>query len=185
MTTPIFAPGGKAGMAPVGAENSFAPLDWILQHPATRRWWGHAERVNVGAGEVIDPAIDLSDGFEGIILRMVLTGKALGSQGANAGTAWRIYLDRVVSTQSLWTFGGSQDTSGRFDYLYEGDGLGTSWGDLNLWIQENAIVEVGMNNNGGTSDAMGWHMWGAYWPTTLREQYETYLKARQRAMRQP
>lgn len=185
MTQPVFAPGARGGLAPTGGELNYAPLDWLLQHPGTRRWWAKSERENVGAGEIIDTAIDLSDGFEGIILRMVLLGKAFGSQGANAGTAWRVYIDRVNITQSLWQFGGSQDTSGRFDYLYEGDGLGNSWGDINQWIQENALVEVGMNNNGGTSDAMGWQMWGAYWSTTVREQYDTFLKARARAMRRP
>lgn len=175
--TPVFAEGGMTGLAPAAGEHSYAPLDWLLQHPSTRRWWSKAERENVGAGEVIDLGIDLSDGFEGIILYMVLTGKAFGSQGANAGTAWRIYVNRVPVVQSLWTFGGSQDTSGRFDYLMAGDGLGTSWGQINLWLEENGVVEIGMNNNGGTSDAMGWHLWGAYWPTTLRDQYETYRRA--------
>lgn len=180
MTAPVFAPGGRTGFAPRAAEHSYAPLDWLLQHPSTRRWWSKSERENVALAEIIDTAIDLSDGFEGIVLRMVLLGKAFGSQGANSGTAWRIFVNRVPVVQSLWQFGASQDTSGRFDYLYEGDGLGNSWGDIRLWIEENAIVEVGMNNNGGTSDAMGWHMWGAYWPTTLRDEYETYRRAVQR-----
>ena len=41
------------------------------------------------------------------------------------------------------------------------------------WIE----LYFDMNNNGGTSDPMGWTIWGAYWPTTLRSEYDVYRKA--------
>lgn len=177
--TGIFVPGGVTGLAPRAAEHTYAPLDWLLQHPATRRWWSKAARLNVPAAEIIDDALDLEGGFEGILLNMLLTGKA-GIQGANAGTGWRIYINRVPYLQTIWQFGVSVENAGRFDVLEEVDGMGNSWGKLNIYLEENALLEIGINNNGGTADAMGWACWGAYWPTTLRSEYDVYRRAAMR-----
>lgn len=148
------------------------PLEYFKSHPGTRPWWSKSERASVAAGEIVDTAIQMQDGFEGIIHTMTLTGKA-GQQGANAGTGWRIFMDRAIPWQTLWGFAGSQDVTGRFDFLTEGDGMGNSWGILDIWIPEGSLIEVGMNNNGGTSDPMGWTMMGWFWSTTLREQYHS------------
>jgi hypothetical protein len=177
--THAFVAGGVTGLAPEAGEHLFAPRDWLLQHPATRRWMAKMERQSLGAAEVIDTAIDLDGGFEGIVLSMTITGKA-GLQGNNSGIGWRIYVNRSPWLQTNWpATTGTSD--GRFDMLVEADGLGDSWdANFNLWLPDNALLEVGMNNNGGTSDPMGWIMWGAYWPTTLRGEYDTYRRAMQR-----
>jgi hypothetical protein len=184
--TGIFAPGGVTGLAPRAAEHSYAPLDWLLQHPMTRRWWTKAERHSLAAIEAFDTAIDLEGGFEGILLNMLITGKA-GIQGPNQGTAWRLLINRVPYLQTLWqvsagTAPGTIERSGRFDLLEETDGMGASWGKLNIYLEENALLEIGMNNNGGTLDPMGWVCWGAYWPTTLRAEYDVYRRAASRRL---
>lgn len=63
------------------------------------------------------------------------------------------------------------DNAGRFDYIVESDGQGRSWGEMNLWIPNGTAVTIGMNNNGGTIDPMGWAAWGMYWPITLHEEW--------------
>lgn len=170
----IVQPGmfGEGPSLPLTNEDAIdiIPLEYFKSHPSTRPWWSKNERANVTVGEIVETAIQMQDGFEGIIHTMTLTGKA-GQQGANTGTGWRIFIDRAVPWQTSWLFGGSLDASGRFDYLAEGDGMGNSWGTIDLWVPEAGLVEVGMNNNGGTSDPMGWTMVGWYWPTILREQY--------------
>lgn len=163
----LVAPGAQTGLAKQIVKPS-VPLDWLLQQPTTRPWWAKAERANVGAAEIVDFALNLQPGYEGIVRRMVLLGKA-GTQGANAGIGWAIYFNDVRQMDTVWQFGASVDTSGRFDYLDEGDGLGNSWGQIDLWIPEQSRVTVGMNNNGGTADAMGWIVRGYYWPVILRE----------------
>lgn len=172
MTVPsgLFAPGGRTGIAR-SASQGVIPIDWLEAHPACRRFMGHAERLNVGAAEVVDVCIDLDEGFEALLQRMVLTGKAPGGQGANAGTAWRLFFDRVPVYETIWQFGASVESTGRFDYLHEGDGLGNSWGKINVWVPQGTLVSVGINNNGGTADAMGWYIWGLYWPISLREEW--------------
>lgn len=174
MTVPsgLFAPGGRTGLA---REKTFGviPIAWLEAHPATSRWMAKSERGNVGAAEVVDPAIDLRDGFEGIVQQMVILGKA-NQQGFNAGIGWRLFFDAVPVFQTNWTFGvggASNEQAGRFDYLHAGDGFGRSWGQVNVWIPAGAAVTVGMNNNGGTSDPMGWLTWGMYWPISLREEW--------------
>lgn len=171
MTVPpgLFAPGGQTGLAKEKI-TGVIPIDWLEAHVATRRWMGKSARDNVAAAEIRDIAVDLDDGFEGIVQRMVLLNKA-NTQGANAGIGWRLYFDRVPVFQTHWQFGAVLDQSGRFDYLHEDDGFGTSWGQINTWIPAGALVEVGMNNNGGTSDTMGWLCWGMYWPISLREEW--------------
>lgn len=173
MTVPsgLFAPGGRTGLAKEKVIGVI-PIDWLEAHTATRRWMAKSARDNLGAAEVVDLAIDLDDGFEGIIQRAVITGKAL-SQGANAGIGWRLFFDRVPVIETRWQFGASLDQGGRFDYIHEGDGVGQSWGLWNYWIPQGARVEMGMNNNGGTADTMGWLLWGMYWPISLREEWAT------------
>lgn len=174
--TSAFVPGGRTGLAPVAAEHTYAPLDWLLQHPSTRKWTSKSERNNVGAAEIIDTMIDLEGGFEGIILNLAITGKAL-IQGPNTGIRWRLYVNRIPYFQTRWQAGAILDETGTFDYLYEGDGAGNSWGRVELWLPDNAFVELGYGNNGGTADPMGWVAWGAYWPTTLRSEYDVYRLA--------
>lgn len=173
MTVPrgLFTPGGETGLAQ-GTPRPFAPLEWLLQYPATRRWWAKSERGNVSAGGVIDPAIQLADGFEGVILTMTLLGHS-EVQGANAGIGWQLLIDKVPYWQTFWTFGGSIDQQGRVDVLTCTDGMGNSWDDhINIWLQIGALVEVNMNNNGGSVDPMGWSMTGAYWPITARDEWQ-------------
>ncbi len=178
--TSVFAPGGQTGFAPEAGEHLFAPRDWLLQHPSSRTFMGKSERNNVGAAEIVDLCIDLDGGFEGIILSLAITGKA-GVQGANGGIGWRIYINRIPWVQTQWQFGAVVENAGRFDYLAAGDGMGNSWNDnFNLWLPDNALLEIGYNNNGGTADPMGWVAWGAYWPTTLRGEYDTYRRAAMR-----
>lgn len=175
--TNVFVAGGVTGLAPEAGEHLFAPREWLLQHPSTKRWMAKSERNNVGAAEIVDPAIDLDGGFEGLVIAMTLTGKS-GQQGPNSGIGWRIYVNRIPWLQTSWQFGAGNISDGRFDTLPEMDGLGNSWdSNFNLWLPDNALLEVGINNNGGTSDPMGWVMWGAFWPTTLRGEYDTYRRA--------
>ncbi len=171
MTVPsgIFAPGGRTGLAKEKVIGVI-PIQWLEAHTATRPWMAKSERNNVGAAEIIDLCIDLDDGFEGIVQHMVLLHKA-GLQGPNAGIAWRLFFDRVPVFETRWQFGASLDQGGRFDYLHAGDGIGNSWGTVNRWIPQGARVEMGINNNGGTSDPMGWLTWGMYWPISLREEW--------------
>lgn len=181
--TGIFVPGGATGLAPRAAEHTYAPLDWLLQHPTTRRWWAKSERSGVVAVELVDPAIDLEGGFEGIIQHMFLSGKAGSVQGQNAGTSWRIFINRIPYVQTRWQIGvGTVMEDGRFDTLHASDGLGASWGNLDIYLEENALLEIGMTNNAGTADPMGWSMWGAYWPTTLRAEYDVYRRAASRRL---
>lgn len=178
--TAVFTEGGRGGFAPEAGEHLFAPRDWLLQHPSTKSWMAKSERSNVGAAEIVDLAIDLEGGFEGIVLTLTITGKA-GVQGPNSGIGWRVYVNRIPWFQTQWQFGAGLDQSGRFDLLAAMDGVGNSWNDnFNLWLPDNALLEIGYNNNGGTSDPMGWVAWGAYWPTTLRGEYDTYRRAAQR-----
>lgn len=171
MTVPpgLFAPGGRTGLAQEKVIGVM-PIDWLEAHVATRRWMAKAERGNVGAAEIIDLAIDLDDGFEGVVQRMTITGKAL-VQGPNSGIGWRLFFDKVPVFETRWQFGAGLDQGGRFDYVHEGDGVGQSWGKINTWIPPGARVEMGINNNGGTSDPMGWLLWGMYWPLSLREEW--------------
>lgn len=171
MTVPpgLFEPGGRTGLAQQRT-NGTIPIDWLEAHPAVRRWMGRSVRNNVGAAEIIDLAIELDDGFEGIIQQMVLTDKAL-SNGVNTGTAWRLYYDGVPAYETRWQANAVLDQGGRFDYLFAGDGVGNSWGRINHWIPPGARVEVGINNNGGTSDPMGWYCWGMYWPLSVRDEW--------------
>lgn len=174
--TSSFVPGGRTGFAPVAAEHTYAPLDWLLQHPSTRKWNARQDRVNVGAAEIIETMIDLDGGFEGIVLNLTLLHKA-GIQGPNTGIGWRLYVNRIPYFQTRMMAGALLDESGRFDYLYEGNDIGDSFGRVEVWLPDNALVEMGINNNGGTSDPMGWVAWGAYWPTTLRAEYDVYRRA--------
>lgn len=174
--TSSFIPGGATGFAPVAAEHTYAPLDWLLQHPSTRKWMSKVERNNVAAAEIIDLMIDLEGGFEGIILNLSLLHKA-GLNGINSGTGWRLYMNRIPYYQTRWQFGASLEENGRFDWLYEGNDIGHSFGRVETWLPDGALVEMGINNNGGTADVMGWVAWGAYWPTTLRSEYDVYRRA--------
>lgn len=181
--TGVFAPGGATGFAPVAAEHSYAPLDWLLQHPSTRKWYTKSVRDNVAAAEIVDLVIDLEGGFEGIIINLMLLGKA-AVQGANQGTNWRLYINRIPYFQTSQRANAVISNDGRFDYLYEGDGMGNSWGRMETWLADGALVEMGINNNGGTVDPMGWVAWGAYWPTTLRSEYDVYRRAAARRLAQ-
>ena len=177
MTVPpgMFAPGGRTGYAKQ-QERPNVPIEWIKAHPSTRRWWAKTERDTLGAIEVVDTALVLDNGFEGYIYWMTLTGHA-GIQGRNLGIGWRIFVDEANILQTLWNVGAgiapplATDTAGRFDYLMAGDGAGTSWGQLDIWVQDGATIRVGMNNNGGSTDALGWVMYGYYWPVIIRDEW--------------
>jgi hypothetical protein len=177
--TGLFIPGGVTGLAPRAAEHTYAPLDWLLQHPMARRWWAKRSRSNVGAAEVIDDCVNLEGGFEGVMLSMVLLDKA-AVQGANTGIGWRIYINRVPYLQTIWGAESTVINDGSFDVLDAIDGMGNSWGQVNIYLEENSQVEIGIRNNGGTSDPMGWVCRGAYWPTTLRSEYDAYRRAAMR-----
>lgn len=176
MTTPpgLFAPGGRTGI-PKERVFGLIPIQWLEAHPATRRWQAKVTRSTVPAAEVVDQAINLQDGFEGLIRFMSLLGKA-DTQGANQGIGWRIFFDKVPAVETTWGIANgvaplTLDQSGRFDYIVASDGQGRSWGELNYWVPNGSQVAVGMNNNGGTVDPMGWTMWGIYWPITLHEEW--------------
>lgn len=171
MTIPggVFAPGGRTGMAPPGGESPLVPLEWLTAHPLTKRWTGSSERSGVGINLVTDTAVQLDDGYEGILFDLAITGKARGNGGSGTGVAWIIFVDGASVVQGQWQGGAVLDNSGAFDYLMAGDGMGASWGTLRAWLPVHALVQIGMRNNGGTADAMGWVAWGWYWPVTLRQ----------------
>jgi len=176
MTVPsgMFAPGGRTGLAKEKT-SGVIPIQWLEAHPATARFNAKAMRTSVGAVEVIDLIINLRDGFEGIVQHLSILGMA-DIQGANTGIGWRLFFDKVPVFQTFFSVAigigaPTTDQSGRFDYLHSGDGMGRSWGTVNAWIPQGAIVQMGMNNNGGTSDPIGWAAWGMYWPISLREEW--------------
>ncbi len=170
----VFGPGGKKGLTQE-QELDIVPLGYFVSHPLARKWWAKAMRSGLGAAVATDTAIQLQNGFEGIIQFMALLGHA-NVQGSNQGIGWRILLDGSTPLNGFWGVAAglappTLDQSGRFDYLQAGDGAGSSWGEINLWLPENTLVEVQMNNNGGAADSMGWTMWGMYWPITVRDFY--------------
>lgn len=98
MTVPsgMFAPGGRTGIAKEKV-TGVIPIQWLEAHPATRRWMGRAERVQVPAAEVQDPAVLLKDGFEGIIRYLAITGKQTFKDQTKAS------LGASSSTRCQWS----------------------------------------------------------------------------------
>ena len=122
---------------------------------------------------VTDVLIDLNDGFEGLIEHYVLFGPA-NTQGPNGGIQWNILIDGVPPVQVLFTMATgaalpSTQTAG-WDYLYEGDGLGASWGQLDLPIPEGAVVQSNMICPLGNT-WIGAQAWGLFWPVTIRDEW--------------
>lgn len=168
---PIFAPGGRTGLAPAGGGIPMVPIEWLKTHPLTRRFMGSSERSGVGAVPVTDTIIQLDDGFAGYIEDLAITGKARGNGGSGTGISWQLLVDGASVVQGQWQGGAVLDTSGRFDYLMAGDGMGQSWGRIGLWLADHALAQAVMINNGGTADAMGWVAWGFYWPVAIVDQW--------------
>lgn len=176
MTVPsgLFTPGGRTGLAKEKAAGVI-PIDWLEANVATRRWWAKAERDNVGAAQIIDLAIDLQEGYEGIVQQMVLLGKA-GVMGAVGGPTWGLLFNRVPAIEAHWHAAlppPNAGVLGVIDFLHESDGIGNSWGRINIWVPQGTRVEVAIRNTIGTSDNMGWVLWGMYWPLSLREEWMT------------
>lgn len=176
MTVPsgMFAPGGRTGVA---REKTIGliPIQWLEAHPAVRRWHSNATRNTVTATEAVDNLLILADGYEGLIRYLAITGKA-DQQGANEGIGWRLFFDGVPYIESLWQVGTNVgvpivNQQGFFQYLWASDGQGRSWIEPNFWVPNGNTVTMGMINNGGTVDPMGWAAWGMYWPVSLHEEW--------------
>jgi hypothetical protein len=147
------------------------PLDWLRAHPLTKRWWGRAMDVGVGAAFITRTMINLRAGFEGYIRHLLIVGG--WNTDANDGRNWSVLIDGSSPIEMLLNFG-SLTNQGNFDVLPGGsDGVNT-WVELDLYIPENSLVALTYNNNGGSAaDQIGGVMYGYYWPISLREEWIT------------
>lgn len=177
MTVPgLFAPGGRTGLAKVGGIRPLVPKEWLKAHPLTRRW-NAAGTYNAPAVLAVTQAVDLLDGFEGLIEWFIAREGAGNQPGNNSATGWAILINDVPYLQTAWTTNNGAapigtDTAGRFDYLHAGDGVGNSWGNVDIPIEENGRVSVRVDAGNGLAN-IGWSMWGLYWPITLRQEWLT------------
>lgn len=165
----MFAESVEAPGRPALAGRPIVPLDWLMSHPATWPWWGKAIRFGVGAAFVTDTALILEPSFEAVITFMKLIGHS-DIQGSNGGINWQILVNRVPIFRARRQFGGNLD-AGFIDDLGEGDGFGNTWGEIRVWIEEGATVQVTYNNNGGGTDSLGWILRGYAWPVNIREEW--------------
>lgn len=159
---------GVTGVAQQSSR-AIAPIEWLLRQPATVRWWAKTVAANLAALTRIDTAITIPDGHEGIVMNMALLQKA-DVQGANSGIEWFLLVNQIPVVQTQWIIaGGATLNDGGFDYLWEGDGAGSSWGKIDFPVPEAGLVQVVMRNNGGNNAPMEWALWGIYWPLVLND----------------
>lgn len=166
----MFAPGGDIppGMQQVG--RPVVPLEWIKSHPATFPWSAEGVRSGVALPFVTDPVITLGPGYEGVIVHIAHTGKSL-TQGANAGINWALLVNKAAVFRCIRVVNGTVQAGNFMDYLGSGDGMGNSWAEVAIWLEEGATVEYTYNNNGGNADPMGWEARGYWWPVSIREEW--------------
>lgn len=176
MTVPggMFVPGGRTGIAKAGGIRPLVPKAWLKAHPLTRLWNG-AATYNAPAVTATTLAIDLNDGFEGLIEWMVLRDGANFQTGNSSATGWAILINDVPVVQTAWTTNNGAspigtDTAGRYDVLHALDGVGSSWGNLDCPIEENGRVSVRVEAGNGLAN-IGWSLWGIYWPISLRGEW--------------
>jgi hypothetical protein len=164
----MFVDGARTGLARQQTR-PMVPIEWLRAHPLTKRWWGRALEVSVGAAFITRQMIDLKSGFEGYIRHLIIIGG--WNQGNNDGRNWSVLVDGSAPIEMFLNFGGSVNQA-NFDLLPGGtDGI-NSWVELDLWIQENSLVSLTYNNNGGsTADQIGGAMYGYYWPISLRDEW--------------
>lgn len=172
MTVPsgMFVGGGRTGLAKQRTL-PMAPLEWLRAHPLTKRWWSRALEIGIGAAFITREMIQLKPGFEGYIRNLLIVGG--WNSDNNDGRNWAVLVDGSSPIEMMLNFA-SAINQANFDLLPGGtDGIQT-WVELDLWLPENARVELTYNNNGGSAaDQIGGAMYGYYWPITLREEWQT------------
>ena len=172
MTVPrgLFVEGARTGLAKQQTL-PMAPLEWLRAHPLTKRWWARALEIGVAAAFITRTMIQLRPGFEGYIRWLLIVGG--WNTDSNDGRNWAVLVDGASPIEMLLNFAASQNQA-NFDLLPGGsDGINT-WLELDLWLPENARVQLTYNNNGGSAaDQIGGAMYGYYWPVSLREEWQT------------
>jgi hypothetical protein len=168
----FIAPGGVVGQMKRPPRTPAVPLEWLKQQPTTRPWWADSIRTSVAAADIVELALQLEGGFEGVVEWMMLIGHSSPSNAVSGtGTSWRAFINEASVIQTRMQHSGSVNEDGRFYMLEHYDGVGTTWGNVQIWLPEQAEFSMSMNNNGGTSHPMGWMVRGYYWPIELRQEW--------------
>lgn len=172
----LFALGGESAL-PSTSSQPFVPVEWALQHPSTRQWFASAFRTGSFPTTPKDSAIQLDQGYEGVILYWRLVGSYASASTYGApfnAPGWQlllnggsVFIGRVGEGTGSGVFG--QTTSNIME-LPEGDGMGNTWAKLRIPIPEQGNVQVAMTIPVATT-TIGWTMMGAFWPTTLRDEW--------------
>lgn len=170
----FFGAGGVVGQMTKPITLPAVPLDWLKQQPSTRAWWADSITANVTAGEIIDLALQLEGGFEGVCVWLMLIGKSWPSN-AISGTAprFRPYLNEAPYFQTRMQHALVLDETGFISMLEHSDGDGQTWGEVEIWLPEQSNFSIGYVNPTGTAHPMGWMARGYYWPVVLRDEWVT------------
>ncbi len=171
---PAFVGGGRTGTAPAHSEAGITMLEYIKAHPATRPWYAQYSQLALGAGGANNVAIDLEPGTEGIIHYLSFLGDSGLHAGSTGLSTWTLLLDRVpfIRSRLMEASAAGDSGNGGLNTLPEQDGMGNSWATPDIWLPDDAVVEMvvipGAAYAGGL---IGWTMYGWYWPVAVREQW--------------
>lgn len=166
-----FAPGGDTSEKRPGlAGRPIVPLEWLMSHPATYPWIAESVDSNLGAAVQTRNMQNFDPGFAGVIVHVLVFGHA-GTQGTNSGINYAVLVNKAAAVRCTRLVANNPQNTNTFDILDEDNGLGTSWADIRIWVEEGGVVDVQYNNNGGGVDTMGMVLRGYGWPVAIYEEW--------------
>ncbi len=166
----MFAASVEGEGRPAIAGRPIVPLEWLMSHPATYPWISESVDSNLGLAVQTRTMHQFDAGFAGVIVHVVLIGHS-GTQGSNSGINYAVLVNKAAVVRCTRLVANNPQQTNSFDFLDAGDGLGQSWGDVRMWVEEGGLVEVQYNNNGGNVDTMGMILRGYGWPVAIYEEW--------------